>query len=105
MHNTEIERSQILNQFLVDWLYMPSLSITGVKGLIYGQSSKVSDVFDIVGGAVIQVMGREGIQFRSTALGEYYKLLLPGTYTLLVSWAGRNDSYWHNQRFSRLVLP
>ncbi|KAK3803986.1 hypothetical protein RRG08_066222 [Elysia crispata] len=57
----------------------------GVKGLIYGQSSKVSDVFDIVGGAVIQVMGREGIQFRSTALGEYYKLLLPGTYTLLVS--------------------
>ncbi|GFS04574.1 carboxypeptidase [Elysia marginata] len=57
----------------------------GVKGLIYGQSSRHSDLFDVVSGAVIQVMGREGIHFRSSRLGEYYKLLLPGNYTLLVT--------------------
>ncbi|GFN95484.1 carboxypeptidase [Plakobranchus ocellatus] len=67
---------------LVNFLFQAHM---GVKGLVYGQSQYHSDLFDIVEGAIVQIKGREGIEFRSSAMGEYYKLLLPGNYTLLVS--------------------
>ncbi|CAL1543361.1 unnamed protein product [Lymnaea stagnalis] len=57
----------------------------GVKGLILGQASDSKLSFQPLEGAVVVVKGREGIQFSSTSQGEYYKLLLPGDYVLVVS--------------------
>ncbi|CAG5128571.1 unnamed protein product [Candidula unifasciata] len=56
----------------------------GVKGLIFGQSQYSDSLFLPLEGATVMVKGRESIQFKSTKYGEYFKLLLPGEYVLLV---------------------
>ncbi|BFZ18647.1 hypothetical protein BsWGS_21686 [Bradybaena similaris] len=58
----------------------------GVKGLILGQSEYNDNLFLPLEGAVVEVQGRESVQFRSTKYGEYFKLLLPGKYILQVSY-------------------
>lgn len=51
----------------------------GVKGLIYDQEGKV------VPSATLKIKGRDLVSFRSSKYGEYWRILLPGTYTLQVN--------------------
>ena len=52
--------------------------ISGVKGLVKDENSNsVSD-------AIVTIKGRELVPFMTSQRGEYWKLLLPGSYTLLV---------------------
>lgn len=55
----------------------------GVKGLVLDVNNNP------VSNAIVTVEGREQVPFRTSHLGEYFKLLLPGAYTLMVSEAGR----------------
>ncbi|KAH9498681.1 hypothetical protein Btru_004530 [Bulinus truncatus] len=71
----------------------------GVKGLIYGASPDNSSSV-ILPGASVVVLGREGVPFHSTLLGEYYKLLLPGEYILKVS-----HPKYHQQSLAFTVEP
>lgn len=57
----------------------------GVKGLILAQSEYNDNLFLPIEGATVMVQGRESIQFKSTKYGEYFKLLLPGKYILMVN--------------------
>ncbi|KAK7087283.1 hypothetical protein V1264_021356 [Littorina saxatilis] len=54
----------------------------GVKGIVTDENN--NGVRD----AIIEVEGREGVPFRSSEYGEYWKLLLPGFYKLLVAKSG-----------------
>uniref|UniRef100_A0A0B7A821 Carboxypeptidase D n=1 Tax=Arion vulgaris TaxID=1028688 RepID=A0A0B7A821_9EUPU len=60
----------------------------GVKGLILAQSNDNNSLFLPKEGAEVVIVGRESIKFRSTKYGEYFKLLLPGNYTLKVDYPG-----------------
>ena len=52
--------------------------ISGVKGLVKDENNNsVSD-------AIVIIKGRELVPFMTSQRGEYWKLLLPGSYTLLV---------------------
>lgn len=62
-------------QALVDFLMRVH---SGVKGIIYDQDGKV------VPSATLKIKGRELVSFRSSKYGEYWRILLPGTYTLQV---------------------
>lgn len=53
--------------------------LLGVKGIIYDQDGKV------VPSATLKIKGRELVSFRSSKYGEYWRILLPGTYTLQVT--------------------
>uniref|UniRef100_A0A2C9JVY0 Peptidase M14 domain-containing protein n=1 Tax=Biomphalaria glabrata TaxID=6526 RepID=A0A2C9JVY0_BIOGL len=55
----------------------------GVKGIIYGESVQNSSGVPLKG-ATVSIKGRD-IPFYTTSRGEYYKLLLPGNYVLMVS--------------------
>ena len=52
--------------------------ISGVKGLVRDENN------NSVPNAVIVIKGREQVPFMTSQRGEYWKLLLPGSYTLLV---------------------
>ncbi|XP_056019637.1 carboxypeptidase D-like isoform X2 [Ostrea edulis] len=51
---------------------------SGVKGIIYDEEGK------IVPAATLKIKGRELVYFRSSKNGEYWRILLPGTYTIQV---------------------
>ena len=52
--------------------------ISGVKGLVKDENNNsLSD-------AIVIIKGRELVPFTTSQRGEYWKLLLPGSYTLLV---------------------
>ncbi|KAL8591305.1 hypothetical protein ACOMHN_041646 [Nucella lapillus] len=54
----------------------------GVKGVVRDENNEA------VKNAVIVIEGRELVPFRSSQYGEYWKLLLPGSYVLVVSGSG-----------------
>lgn len=54
----------------------------GVKGIVMDQQKRPIE------GAIVTVQGREMVKSRTTNEGEYWKLLLPGRYRLLVSLNG-----------------
>lgn len=59
--------------------YCGLFAFQGVKGLIYDQEGKV------VPSATLKIKGRDLVSFRSSKYGEYWRILLPGTYTLQVN--------------------
>ncbi|XP_061162829.1 carboxypeptidase D-like [Saccostrea echinata] len=62
-------------QALVDYLMRVH---SGVKGIIYDEEGKV------VPAATLKIKGRELVSFRSSNYGEYWRILLPGTYVLQI---------------------
>ncbi|KAK7501786.1 hypothetical protein BaRGS_00006872 [Batillaria attramentaria] len=62
-------------------LYLMQINM-GVRGIVRDQHNNP------VEGAVISIQGRELIKSKTTSQGEYWKLLLPGHYRLLVSTSG-----------------
>ena len=53
--------------------------LAGVKGIVTDENNNP------VHEAVVVIEGRDLVKFLTSVEGEYYKLLLPGTYTLIVS--------------------
>ncbi|XP_060586207.1 carboxypeptidase D-like [Ruditapes philippinarum] len=54
----------------------------GVKGIVYDEDGNP------VEGVELAIKGRESVPFRSRNRGEYYRILMPGTYTILVKYEG-----------------
>ena len=52
--------------------------LIGVKGLVMDENNNV------VPGAFISVVGREDIVYKTSKYGDYWRLLLPGSYVLKV---------------------
>ncbi|KAJ8312181.1 hypothetical protein KUTeg_009554 [Tegillarca granosa] len=57
----------------------------GVKGIVKLNGSPVS-------GAVLKIQGREEANFKSTSYGEYWRLLMPGSYQIITSHSGYTTS-------------
>ena len=55
-------------------------------------------------GANITVKGREEFVIKTTPAGEYWRLLLPGTYTLQVSAVNTRDMHTLSQFLMMLLL-
>lgn len=64
---------------------------TGVKGVVIDSHGKP------VQNAVVEVAGRKNLcPFRTDRNGEYYRLLLPGNYTITVRWRPRVVNFKSN---------
>lgn len=63
----------------------------GIKGVVTDENNEP------VEGAEVRVFGREAFAVKTTAEGEYWRLLLPGTYTLKVGKISPTIRYqnWH----------
>lgn len=52
----------------------------GIKGIVVDENG------NLLAGAHITIAGRESVPFKSLSNGAFFRLLMPGTYTVIVSW-------------------